>query len=89
VSELDNSRITLFRECPHYVIDHIDHVCSVTLKEIRSDLFDAYVYIQEKLPAALKEAVPHAPAVDVTKCSVTGGSAGGSATMWLVGPYIG
>ena len=55
----------------------------VTLKEIRSDLFDAYVYIQTRLNEAVQKSRPGSPKVDTTRCAVTGGSAGGSATMWL------
>lgn len=59
---------------------------SVTLKEIREDLFDAYVYIQEKLNDAIQASRDDSPLIDTTRCCVTGGSAGGAATMWLVGP---
>lgn len=56
----------------------------MSLKEIRADLIDAYVYIQEKLNDAVQKERKGSPLIDTTRCCVTGGSAGGSATMWLV-----
>jgi hypothetical protein len=53
------------------------------LKEIREDLCDAYLYIQDKLQSELeKKGLDFAIRKD--RCLVTGGSAGGTSSIYLV-----
>ena len=56
---------------------------SAALKEIREDLCDAYLYIQDKLESELKkEGLDFAISGD--RCLVTGGSAGGTSSIFMV-----
>jgi hypothetical protein len=56
---------------------------SAALKEMREDLCDAYLYIQNNLQMELeKEGLDFAIRED--RCLVTGGSAGGTSSIFMV-----
>jgi len=56
---------------------------SASLEEMREDFCDAYIYIQDKLQSALeKEGLDFAIRKD--RCLVTGASAGGTSSIFMV-----